>query len=120
MAPAAFDSDWAELRAPSKRLPVIYTSSTPHDDAAPDSMPVRAIAGENAEGAWIHLPIPAMHSVFVIGRDGGPAYLRSEVRNAEGVLTLAVKTLEAAIGDGAGASELTGSLVPAAKGRRTA
>jgi hypothetical protein len=118
MAPAAFDSDWAELRAPSRRLPVMYASSTPHDDAAPDSMPVRAISGATADAAWIHLPVPALHSVLVIGRDGGPPYLRSEVRNVEGVLTLALKTLEAALGDGADASELTSTLTPA--GRRTA
>jgi hypothetical protein len=61
-----------------------------------------------------------LHAVLVVGRDGGPPYLRSEVLHAEGVLTLALKTLEAALIDGTGVSELTASLVTAAKDRRTA
>ena len=49
-------------------------------------------------------------SVLVIGRDRGPDFLRTEVTYAEGVITLALKTLAAVLRDGAGASELTACL----------
>src|SRR5580698_8895584 len=78
MAPAALDADWAELRAPARRLEALYTSeSPPHDDVAPEGMPVRAIAGVSGEVAWAQLPLSALGSVLVIGRDNGPPFLRA-------------------------------------------
>jgi hypothetical protein len=112
MAPAALDADWAELRAPAKRLAAIYPTTGPmHDEVAPEGMPVRAVAGVTGTLAWMHLPLPALASVLVVGRDGGPAFLRAEVRHSENVVTLALRTLGAALRDGAGASELTSGLV---------
>ena len=49
---------------------------------------------QSEAGAWAHFPIAALHSVLVIGRDGGPAFLRSEVAHAERILELAMMTLE--------------------------
>jgi hypothetical protein len=120
MAPAALDADWAELRAPARRLDALYTSGTPHDDLAPEAMPVRAIAGTTGAVAWVQLPLAALGSVLLLGRDGGPAFLRAEVRHAEGVVTLALRTLAAALREGAGASELTSCLLTAEAGRRSA
>ena len=120
MAPAALDADWAELRPPARRLAALYTSDGPHDAFAPDGMPVRAIAGTTGETAWAHFPISPLGSVLVIGRDSGPGYLRAEIRHAENVLQLALRTLTAALGDGAGASELTSHLVKGPSARATA
>jgi hypothetical protein len=95
MAPAALDADWAELRPPARRLQALYTSSmAPHDELAPEAMPVRAIARHDQADAWAYFPIPALHSVLVIGRDGGPPFLRSELTHAERVIDVAMSTLE--------------------------
>jgi hypothetical protein len=95
MAPAALDADWAELRPPARRLAALYTSAqTPHDHLAPESMPVRATSWQNEAGAWAYFPIAELHSVLVIGRDGGPAFLRSEVAQAERIVEVAMTTLE--------------------------
>lgn len=95
MAPAALDADWAELRPPARRLDALYlSSSTPHNHLAPESMPVRAIAWQSEAGAWAYFPIAALHSVLVIGRDGGPSFLRSEIAHAERILEVAMMTLE--------------------------
>lgn len=114
MAPAAFDSDWAELRAPAKRLPVLYGSGDVAQDAlAPESMPVRAIAGLTDETAWAHFPLQPLHSVLVVGRDGGPRYLRSEIVHGERVIALALKALGQVLQAGVSlntASELTSFL----------
>ncbi|HTR70806.1 MAG TPA: ACT domain-containing protein [Mycobacteriales bacterium] len=114
MAPAALDADWAELRPPARRLPALYlTSATPHDELAPESMPIRAAAWEDPSGAWAYFPLAALHSVLVIGRDGGPTFLRSEISHAERVLDLAMKTLERVLrasGAPNAASELTAYL----------
>ncbi len=113
MAPAALDADWAELRAPARRLPALYlSSSTPHDDLAPESMPVRAAAWMNDGTAWAYFPLAPLHSVLVIGRDGGPAFMRSEVAHAERVLDLAMKTLGRVLkqSEGGEPSELTSHL----------
>ena len=114
MAPAALDADWAELRPPARRLPALYRSATvSHDHLAPESMPVRAAAWQEDTTALACFPMTAMHSVLVIGRDGGPAFLRSEVAHAERVLDLAIKTLDRVLrltpGPN-GLSELTSSL----------
>jgi ACT domain len=95
MAPAALDADWAELRPPARRLAALYAScQTPHDHLAPESMPVRATSWQSEAGAWAYFPIAELHSVLVIGRDGGPAFLRSEVAQAERVVEVAMTTLE--------------------------
>jgi hypothetical protein len=95
MAPAALDADWAELRPPARRLPAIFRSSPqPHDERAADSMPVRPRAHEDDAGAWAYFPLTTFHSLLVIGRDGGPGFLRSEVVHAQRVLDLATRTLE--------------------------
>lgn len=95
MAPAALDADWAELRPPARRLAALYAStSTPHNHLAPESMPVRATAWQNEAGAWAYFPIDELHSVLVIGRDGGPAFLRAELAQAERVVHLAMTTLD--------------------------
>jgi hypothetical protein len=121
MAPAALDADWAELRAPARRLPVLYASADPpHDDIAPDGMPVRAIAGASGDVAWAQFPLPTLGSVLIIGRDDGPPFLRAEIRHAENVVLLALRTLTSALGDGAGASELTSCLASASAAQRTA
>jgi hypothetical protein len=94
MAPAALDADWAELRPPARRLPALYRSGpVPHDERAPAAMPVRAACWIDESGAWAHLPLAALHSVLVIGRDGGPGFLRSEIVHAERVLELTTKTI---------------------------
>jgi hypothetical protein len=99
MAPAALDADWAELRPPARRLPALHLSGpTAHDDLAPEAMPVRAVAWSDDYGSWAYLPIQPLHSVLVIGRDGGPGFLRSEIAQAERVLDLAIKTLDHARG----------------------
>jgi hypothetical protein len=99
MAPAALDADWAELRPPARRLAALYTSGlAPHDHLAPESMPVRATAWKSEAGAWAYFPIVLLHSVLVIGRDGGPAFLRSEVTRAERVVELAMTTLQRLLG----------------------
>jgi hypothetical protein len=114
MAPAALDSDWAELRPPARRLPALYVSSTPpRDHLAPESMPVRAAAWQDDGTSWAYFPLLALHSVLVIGRDGGPGFLRSEIAHAERVLDLAMKTLEGVLRAAPGAernSELTSYL----------
>lgn len=108
MAPAALDADWAELRPPARRLPALYVSSgTMRDHLAPESMPVRAAAWQGEGNAWAYFPLAALHSVFVIGRDGGPAFLRSEVAHAERVLDLAMKTLQHVLRHAAGGEPLT-------------
>jgi hypothetical protein len=95
MAPAVLDADWAELRAPVRRLPALYaTSPRPRDDLAPDTMPVRALATQTADSACAYLPMLPLHSVLVLGRDDGPPFLRAELANAERIVDLAVKTLE--------------------------
>jgi hypothetical protein len=94
MAPAALDADWAELRAPSRRLARLYGSSEPpHDALAPEAMPVRAIAGVTDDTAWAHFPLEPLRSVLVIGREGGPPYLRAEMVHGERVIALATKAL---------------------------
>lgn len=99
MAPAAMDADWAELRPPARRLAALYRSGpVAHDNRAPESMPVRAAAWQDETGAWAYFPMTALRSVLVIGRDGGPAFVRSELSHAERVLELTVKTLEAVLG----------------------
>jgi hypothetical protein len=113
MLPAALDADWAELRPPARRLPALYASGTPHDELAPADMPVRAFAGRTGDATWIQFPVAQLTSVLVVGRDRGPDFLRAEVTNAESVITLALKTLTAAVRDGAGASELTACLASA-------
>jgi hypothetical protein len=113
MAPAALDADWAELRPPARRLAALYASATPHDHLAPESMPVRAIARQSETGAWAYFPLASLHSVLVIGRDGGPAFLRSEIAHAERILDLAMATLERVLQGDPGrsvASELTACL----------
>jgi hypothetical protein len=113
MAPAALDADWAELRAPAQRLPVLYgTSQSPRDDLAPAAMPVRAHAGRDDHRAWAYFPLGALRSVLVLGRDSGPPFLRSELTHAERVLDLALRTLEGVLATGrpADASELTAHL----------
>lgn len=121
MAPAALDADWAELRPPSRLLEALYPGNVPtHDEVAPDGMPVRAIAGTAGDITWAHLPLPALSAVLVIGRDAGPAFLRAELRHAEGVITLALRTLTAALRNGAGASELTTCLLAGVDGRLSA
>jgi hypothetical protein len=114
MAPAALDADWAELRPPARRLPPLYLSAAKaHDHLAPESMPVRAAAWQDETVAWAYLPVTALHSVLVIGRDGGPAFLRSELAHAERILDLATTTLDRVLqrapGHG-GLSDLTSSL----------
>jgi hypothetical protein len=95
MAPAALDADWAELRPPARRLPAIFRSSPqPHDERAVESMPVRPGAHADDAGAWAYFPLTAFHSVLVVGRDGGPGFLRSEVAHAERILDLATRTLD--------------------------
>jgi hypothetical protein len=120
MAPAALDADWAELRAPARRLPALYRSSQiSHDDLAPESMPVRAAAWHGDGCAWAYFPLAALRSVLVLGRDGGPPFLRAEITNAERVLDLAMKTLNRVLGDGSvtiPATELTSHLALAAQG----
>ncbi|HEX3899571.1 MAG TPA: hypothetical protein VHW74_10395 [Mycobacteriales bacterium] len=121
MAPAALDCDWAELRAPARRLAALYPTTGPlHDEVAPDGMPVRAIAGMTDGLAWAQFPLTTLGSVLVIGRDGGPQFLRVELQHAENVVTLALRTLSAALREGATASELTACLVEPSGGRRTA
>jgi ACT domain len=95
MAPAAFDADWAELWPPSRRLGALHVSHQfAHDDLAPGSMPVRAIAGTDGNRTWAYLPVEAIRSVLVVGRDEGPVFLRSELVHAERVLDLATATLQ--------------------------
>ena len=121
MAPAALDADWAELRAPARRLAALYPNTGPmHDELAPDGMPVRAIAGMTDDVAWAQLPLTAVGSVLVIGRDGGPKFLRPELRHAENVVTLALRTLSAALRDVSDASELTACLLDSSGAQRTA
>jgi hypothetical protein len=94
-APAVLDADWAELRAPVRRLPVLYATSTrPRDDLAPDRMPVRALAAQTSEATCAYLPLESLRSVLVLGRDDGPPFLRAELAHAERIVDLAVKTLE--------------------------
>jgi hypothetical protein len=118
MAPAALDADWAELRAPARRLPALYLSSaTARDHLAPESMPVRAAAWQGEDGAWAYFPLAALRCVLVIGRDGGPGFMRSEIAHAERVLDLAMKTLERVLRNpmaGEAPSDLTSHLTLAA------
>jgi hypothetical protein len=115
MLPAAVDADWAELRPPGRTLSAHYASGPSHDALASDEMPVRAAAGRTGDATWIRFPIPQLDSILLVGRDDGPGFLRAELRHAEAVLTLALKTLQSALRDGAGASELTAGLAsPAA------
>jgi hypothetical protein len=95
LAPAVLDADCAELRAPVRRLPVLYTTSMrPHDDLAPDRMPVRALATQIGDCVCAYLPMEPLHSVLVLGRDDGPPFLRAELANGERIVDLAVKLLE--------------------------
>jgi hypothetical protein len=106
MAPAAVDADWAELRPPARRLPRLYgTSVRPHDDVAPETMPVRAQALHSTTQAWAYLPLTALRSVLVIGRDEGPPFLRSELAQADRVLDLAVTMLDRVIATAGGLGE---------------
>jgi hypothetical protein len=94
MAPAALDADWAELRPPGRRLPALYSSSTTtHDDIAPSTMPVRATAWQGEGMTWAYFPIALLRSVLVVGRDGGPPFLRAEIVQGERILDLATSTL---------------------------
>jgi hypothetical protein len=95
LAPAVLDADWAELRAPVRRLPVLYaTTMRPRDELAPDRMPVRALATQIGDCDCAYLPMQPLHSVLVLGRDEGPPFLRAELANGERIVDLAVKTLE--------------------------
>jgi hypothetical protein len=95
MAPVALDADWAELRAPARHLPPLFHSSPEtHDNRVPEVMPVRAIASQDATGAWACFPLAAVHSILIIGRDGGPGFLRSEIVHAERVLEFALRLLD--------------------------
>jgi hypothetical protein len=119
MAPAALDADWAELRAPARRLPALYsTNGVPRDDLAPDTMPVRAQGMQSALGVWAYLPLEQLRSILVLGRDGGPAFLRSELAHADRVLDLAMTMLDRVLTtSGYGnASELTAHLAAAGGG----
>ena len=115
MTPIALDTDWAELRAPVRRLPVLYgTAVRPRDDMAPDAMPVRALATQSGDSACAYLPLQALRSVLVLGRDGGPPFLRAELANAERVVDLAVRLLERVLLTSTGLaepSELTAHLM---------
>jgi hypothetical protein len=117
MAPAVLDADWAELRAPVRRLPVLYgTLTQPRDDVAPDTMPVRALASQSGESCTAYLPLEPLRSVLVLGRDGGPPFLRAELASAERIVDLAVKTLERVLRQSPRAtepSELTAHLMVA-------
>jgi hypothetical protein len=117
MVPIALDTDWAELRAPVRRLPVLYATTTqPRDDVAPDTMPVRALATQSGESSCAYLPLQALRSVLVLGRDGGPPFLRAELASAERIVDLAVKLLERILQDSnmfAEPSELTAHLMMA-------
>lgn len=114
MAPAALDADWAELRAPSRRLSALYISSeTARDDCAPEAMPIRGVTGQTEGTHWAHFPLTPLRSVLVIGREGGPSYLRSEMVHGERVIALAMKALSHMLQSGVGlenASELTACL----------
>ena len=59
---------------------------------------MRAGAGQTGGCAWAYFPLTALASVLVIGRDGGPTFLRSEIAHAERVLELTMKTLERLLG----------------------
>ncbi|HWA65168.1 MAG TPA: hypothetical protein VG899_02210 [Mycobacteriales bacterium] len=110
MAPAALDADWAQLREPDRSSPARYPEGVPaHDELAPDRMPVRAMAGSAGEVAWAQFPLAALGMVLVIGRDGGPPFLRPELRHAETVIALALRTL-VALRDTKDATDLTASL----------
>jgi hypothetical protein len=115
MLPIALDTDWAELRAPVRRLPVLYgTTTQPRDDVAPDTMPVRALATQTGDSACAYLPLQALRSVLVLGRDGGPPFLRAELASAERIVDLSVKLLERILQDPSGfvePSELTAHLM---------
>jgi hypothetical protein len=114
MAPGALDADWAELRPPARRLAALYMSGlSPHDHLAPESMPVRATAWQSEAGSWAYFPIVELHSVLVIGRDGGPAFLRTEITRAERIVELAMATLQKVLSSGSTdltRSELTACL----------
>jgi hypothetical protein len=100
MAPAALDGDWAELRAPARRLPALYVSTgRPHDEVAPEAMPVRGIAWGDDTAAIAYLPVLPIRSVLVVGRDTGPAFLRSEIAHSERVLALAMRALDSVLSD---------------------
>jgi len=124
MAPAALDADWAELRAPSRRLPALYTSGqVGHDSCAPEAMPVRGITGTTEDTHWAHFPLQPLRSVLVIGREGGPSYLRSEMVHGERVIALALKALSHVLRAGIGletASELTACLAEPTRDMQTA
>lgn len=120
MLPAALDADWAELRPPARRLPALYASGAPHDELAPEDMPLRATAGRTGQATWARFPIQQLKSVLVVGRDRGPDFLRGEVTHAESVITLGLKALSVALRDGDGASELTACLLQRTADRQTA
>jgi hypothetical protein len=76
-------------------------------------MPVRAIAGADANVAWAQFPLQPLHSVLVIGREGGPPYLRAELVHGERVIALVLKALDHALRSNGGPdnmSELTACL----------
>jgi hypothetical protein len=116
MTPAAVDADWAELRPPARRLSRLYgTSVRPRDDLAPETMPIRAQAMSSDTESWAYLPVVALRSVLVIGRDEGPPFLRAELAHADRILDLAMTMLDRALAAGghSTASELTGHLAAA-------
>jgi hypothetical protein len=56
-------------------------------------MPVRGVSGRTGDTHWAQFPLTPLSSVLVIGREGGPSYLRSEMVHGERVIALAVKAL---------------------------
>ena len=65
-----------------------------HDDRAPESMPVRAGAWQDAAEGWAYSRWCRSTRYLSIGRDDGPGFVRSEIAHAERVIELATKTLE--------------------------
>lgn len=113
MTPAALDADWAELRTPVRGTSLVYgTEHPPRDDVAPDTLPVRAVSHTTNSGAAIaYLPLASARWILVLGRDEGPAFLRSELVHAERVVDLALDVLHAALLDlRAPCGELTAQL----------
>lgn len=95
MAPAALLADWAELRAPARRLAPLYLSGpTRHDDLAPVSMPVRTTLHADDGRAWAYFPVEVIRSVLVVGRDNGPPFCRSEALAGERIIDLALTILK--------------------------
>jgi hypothetical protein len=120
MAPAALDADWAELRSPVAKTPVLYgTEHPPRDDVSPVEMPIRATASMHGDGMAIAcLPLTALRWVLVLGRDEGPSFLRSELVHAERVIALAMDLLTGTLRDRSDPlSELTSNVrLPRSRG----